>query len=66
MQIVKVVLTDLHYASFNGNMKLAQTLIEQGPAGLVLREAPGGETSLFIACQERRLEIAEALIKAGR
>ena len=42
-------LTALHYAAFHGGAKLARTLIENGPAGLVLGEAPGGLTSLILA-----------------
>ena len=44
-------LTALHYAAIDGNTKLARILLEHGPAGLVLCEAPGGETSLWCACQ---------------
>jgi hypothetical protein len=33
-------LTALHYAAYYGSSKLAQTLIEHGPAGLVLGETP--------------------------
>ena len=58
-------LTALHYAAFYGNMELTQTLIELGPAGLVLCETPRGETSLYLACLKGNLEIAKALIKAG-
>ncbi len=38
-------LTALHYATFYVSMELIQILIEHGPAGLVFRETPGGETS---------------------
>jgi len=41
-------LTALHYAAILGSMKLTQTLIEHGPDRLVFREAPGGETSLYV------------------
>ena len=58
-------LTAMHYASFYGSMELTRTLIEHGPAGLVFSEAPGGETSLCVACQVGHLEIAKALIEAG-
>ncbi len=52
---------------WRGSMELARTLIasKQEPARLVLREAPGGETSLHVACQQGHQEIAKALIKAG-
>jgi ankyrin repeat protein len=43
-------LTALHYAAFDGSMELARTLLEHGPASLVLCEAPGGETCLWVAC----------------
>ena len=43
-------LTALHYAAFyHGGAKLARTLIEHGPAGLVLGESSGGLTSLILA-----------------
>ena len=58
-------LTAMHYASVYGSMELNSTLIEHGPAGLVFSEAPGGETSLFVACHRGHLQIAKALIKAG-
>ena len=58
-------LTVLHYAAYFGNTELARTLIEHESAGLVLCEAPGGETSLCLACQSGHLEVANALIKTG-
>ena len=59
-------LTALHYAAFyHGGAKLARTLIEHGPAGLVLSEAPDGLTSLMLACARGNLAVAEVLIKAG-
>ena len=51
-------LTAMHYAAFDGNMELAQTLLELGPAGLVFCEAAGGETCLYIACENGHLEVA--------
>ena len=58
-------LTALDYAAFLGSSKLARTLIEHGPAGLVLGEAPDGRTSLFVACGRGHLDVAEVLMKAG-
>ncbi len=45
-------MTALHYAAHFGNTELVRTLIEHGPGGLLFCDAPGGETSLFIACAE--------------
>jgi ankyrin repeat protein len=39
-------LTVLHYTAFYGSAELARTLIEHGPAGLALREAPLTGTSV--------------------
>ena len=47
----------LHYAAHFGNVELARTLIEHGPGGLLFCEAPGGETSLFIACAQGHLDV---------
>jgi ankyrin repeat protein len=58
-------LTALHYAAFDGNKELARVLIEHRPAGLVLLEAAGGETSLFVACSKGHIEVAKILIEAG-
>ena len=58
-------LTALHYAAIDGNLELARTLTEHGPAELVFREAPGGRTSLFYACGNGHLEVAKILIKVG-
>ncbi len=58
-------LTALHYAAFDGSTKLAQTLLEHGPARLVFCEAPDGETSLWVACAKSQLNVAKMLIEAG-
>ncbi len=55
----------LHYAAYNGNKELARVLVQDGPARLVLPEAAGGETSLFVACARGHLEVAKILIEAG-
>jgi ankyrin repeat protein len=58
-------LTALHYAAYYGSAELARTLIEHGPAGLVLGASPDGETSLYLACFGGHLDVAEVLIEAG-
>ena len=55
----------LDHAAFYGRTKLAQTLIEHGPAGLVFCESPGGETSLWIACAYGHLNVVKMLIEVG-
>ncbi len=54
--------TVLHYAAIDGSPELVRTLLEHGPAHLVLCEALDGETSLWFACANGLLGDAKMLI----
>ena len=59
-------LTALHYAAINGSEELARILVKHGPAGFIIQEAPGGVTSLWVACLHGHLGVAKILIEAEK
>ncbi len=54
----------LHYASYVGSVEVVALLLEDGTVDINAR-TDSGCTSLFLACQQGRLQVAEMLIKEG-